>query len=177
MLLWTNLTLWHMSIVCSPLSSRLITSNFSYILSFADFSLGLHYVMYIMFLSHFGHKSQRCWKEHCISHVIISLTSSIHTYDCWCYSVITFCYPATQDSCSQRPLMPNHINLNYHVNSKSGINFVVASKHNCAKETLIKRDMPVILIQYSLLWTTSSVVLFMPLKLVFTVSYYILPVP
>jgi len=38
------LTLRHMSNT-SPLSSRHITSSFSYVLSFADYSLGLRWVM------------------------------------------------------------------------------------------------------------------------------------
>ena len=42
-LLWTSLTLRHISAISSPLSSRLITStSLHYWLIFADFSLGLH---------------------------------------------------------------------------------------------------------------------------------------
>jgi len=104
-------------------------------------------VMYIMFLSHFGNKSQYCWKEHYISHVIISLTSSICTWllELQCHHFLLACntrqlQPGTTDAKSC-------LSENYHVNSKSGVNFVVALIQNCAKETPIKRDMPVVLIQ------------------------------
>jgi len=76
--------------------------------------------------------------------------------------------------------MPNHVNLNYHVNSKSGVNFVVASKHTCAKETHKTRHactFNTVLFFMNNLFTCPISVLFMPVKLVFTVSYYILPVP
>ena len=48
--IWANLTSWHMSTICSPFLCWLSTSNFSSILTiFAKFSLELHYVMQICF--------------------------------------------------------------------------------------------------------------------------------
>jgi hypothetical protein len=37
-----------------------------------------------------------------------------------------------------------YYNKNYHVNSKSGVNFQVAYEQNCAKRTRVKQDLPVV---------------------------------
>jgi len=51
----------NMSTICSPFSSWFIMTNFSSILIVVeDISLGLHYVMQLMFLTHVGRKSHGC---------------------------------------------------------------------------------------------------------------------
>jgi len=85
-------TLWHTLQICSPFSSRLITSNFSFILIvFHQFFTCTALGDAELFLTHVCTKSQWRWRGNYMSCVLISQMKSIHARDLQRDSDVTFC--------------------------------------------------------------------------------------